>query len=193
MSENGTDVLEEQDVKAKKKKKTRAEKVVTWHWKGIAIKPKKTIVYWEREIMCELEEGEEDNTVYTDEYPVSSNRPVHEDLTKALKALTAEGLSLGEIEIEGSKSAYTIIGVSIAGDMELMQSRCSLVVGHKVKRTGKVIPIKVGEFVMYGESDFPDTDKAVRKLEALKSECYAYSFEKKYGTKDPNQLPLFVQ
>lgn len=194
-----TETLEAPEVAVAKKsrKKDSDKKVkgksVSYHFKGVKIGSKKTHCYFEREIVNELKEGEEDNTVYITQYPIKSDTPPHQDLLKALKALTGHALAIGEFEIEGSKAQYTVIEVKIWGDMEMQQSRCELILGKKVKRTDKVIPIKTGQVSMYGESDYPEFAKMAVLVETVKEEAWAYAFDGKFGTEDPNQLPLFIK
>lgn len=170
------------------------DKVLTYHFQGMKIKKKSTIVYFEREVVNELKEGEEENTTWRTWYPIESEIPPHKDFLDALKALRKPALQLGEIVVEESTHVtYNVLTVKITGDMEMQQSRCEMVLGHKVKRTDKIIPIPTGEYVMYGDSDFEGAAATTKKLEKLKEEAWAYCFDGKFGTPesaDPNQLPL---
>lgn len=183
--------------RSKKKKHSdetkHKENAVLYHFQGLRIGKKSTTVYFEREVINELRDGEEDNTTFRTWYPVESEHPPHPDLLRSMKDLTKYGLALVEMEIEGSKSAYTIIEVKINGDMEMEQSRAELIIGKKVKRTDKIVKIPTGEYVMYGESDFADASKCTALIESVKEEAWAYAFDGKYGTEDPNQLPLFTK
>lgn len=180
------DVGHDEDVKLK-------DKVITYHFRGVDLGKKKTMIHFEREIMNELKENEEENSTYFMDYPISTNLPPHIDLVNALKALRPFGFELCEMEVEKStRHSYNIINVKIKGDMELQQSRVEMVMGHTVKRTSKTIKWPTGEVAMYGESDYPKFKELAKCIETLKAECYAMAFEGKFGfeVKDPNQLPI---
>lgn len=139
-------------------------------------------------IEADEDEGEEESTHKKLVYKIDSPLKPHKDLTNAFRKLTKYALELVEIEDENTED-YCVTKVKINGDMLMKKSRAEFEIGKVVHRTGKVVKIKTGEAVMYGESDYHNADKMAVDVEAFEKECQLY-IGGKYREDMGVQMPL---
>jgi hypothetical protein len=93
-------------------------------------------------------------------------------LLEALLACRKYALDIGEFNAE-NKTQYTVDSVEIKGRMDLQNSRVLFRLSKYVKRTSKMIPIDVGETIMYGD-EYKDSTNMSKAIEKLIDEVWKY-------------------
>lgn len=145
-------------------------------------------------------DGISENTFKKKTFSCESDIIPHKDLLSKLKKLRNHALELFEVEFADddtkAKAAYHVWKIKIAGDIVLQQSRIQMTLGKKIERTGKVIPIDIGQVTMYGGDDqanyYPRNEEMSEIIEDLIGEVWLYCFEGKCMDAEPTgQLPLF--
>lgn len=157
-----------------------------------------------REIITkELEEGQEENQVVTNDFTVTSKNKPHKDFIDSLKKLRKFGLAALEINLADDDGPgkeqirlWSVLALKFSGDVIAQQSRVVMTLGKYVKRTKKVSEIKTGQITMYPQNDdvtkMADVDKMTAIVEDVIEECWSY-LDGKYADEDEGQLPLFAK
>lgn len=150
-------------------------------------------------------EGEDENDK-TYHMPFTCDGPfkVSDELSDTMIKLRKHGLELLGIHLEDfSKQIkkWRCVGVKIAGDHDLKQSRAVLTMAVISERTGKWSKIKTGQVTMYPEADdkskYFDVDKLTPIIETLIDKVWGY-LGGEYGEEDVDieenpQLILFPE
>jgi hypothetical protein len=161
-------------------------------FRGIKITAKgRVVINFGKRIIKPLEEGQDTNDEVEIDYQIKCNQQPHKDLFDAMKMLRKHALALAEIDVDTKAlTNYTVIGFVISGDIEKQNSRIDMIIGHTVKRTGKIISIKTGQVVMYGDdSDYKDNEEMSKLVVKAINEVWLLVGGK---FQEDDQLPLFV-
>ncbi len=157
-----------------------------------------------REIVTkELEEGQEENQVVSNDFTVTSKNKPHKDFVDSMKKLRKHGLEALEIELADGDGPgkeqirlWSVLALKFSGDVVTKQSRVVMTLGKYVKRTKKVSEIKTPQITMYPQSDdtnqLANVDKMTTIIEDVIEECWSY-LDGKYAEEDEGQLPLFAK
>jgi hypothetical protein len=144
----------------------------------------------------EIEGDEEEDVVIKNHYSVKSKYRPHKDFTDAMKKLRKNALEVCEITVD-SKSIgdWNVSGLSVAGDMEMKQSRVILTVTKTVKKTGKEISFKTPQVTMFPEKDeenrYHNAEELTKGIVKAIEEAMKY-MGGKYDDSAEDQLPLFT-
>jgi hypothetical protein len=103
----------------------------------------------------------------------SKHRP-HKDFELALRKLVDHGLKIWEIEDDNTED-YAIIGLKIAGDFYMNQSRVQLIIAKKVNRTGKIAIFPPSpQTTLSDESDYESWGDLKKLIEVVMKEAWLY-------------------
>lgn len=149
------------------------------------------------------ESGDSPAVTYMQKHKFNSDIPAHYDLTGSLRKLRKMGMSFAEVELaEKQITQWETIQLNIAGDYILEKSRAVIVLGKKVKATGKVIPFVCPQFAMWPQEDEEgakkemfdpiDVAKATEIILDVIEEVWQYLDGKKTGVASL-QMSLFPQ
>lgn len=152
------------------------EKLINKEIRSIKIGPSKVFVSFVGVVDAEPIEGQEESQVIDTVYTVKSKHKPHKDLVNSLKKLLPHALKVGEFNLSDKNPAqhYTITQLDIAGDLYMDQSRVTMIIGHEVERTGKIISIDVGQVTLSEESDYKEWESLKKLIEKVVEEAWEY-------------------
>jgi hypothetical protein len=137
-----------------------------------------TIEADERVIVAPM--GDEENSQErTNFHSVTSSFPPHEDFIKAFRlGLRRFAMSMAEFNKKDIPlvNQMTVGEMRIAGEQEKKNSRVEFVLMKWIKRTGKGVPIRTGQAVMYGQDgqEIPETQQMTEAIDLVIAEALKY-------------------
>lgn len=140
----------------------------------------------------ELDLSESETASLINEFQVKGKFKPHKDLTDSMKKLRKFALEICEIEVDSKDLPnWNVSALKIDGDLLMKQSRVTLTLTKKVKRTEKLISFNTPQTTMYGESEYHNAEKMAPVIEDVVEEAWSYLD----GTKreQEGQLPLFTR
>lgn len=140
--------------------------------------------------------GEDQSLTKTREYTAKSNHFPHIDFINSQKALLDHALAACELVVtQSAKEFFFVLGVDIAGDLFMNQSRVTFTLGHYVIRSEKIIKWKSPQITLSDDSKYLDWKDLQKKLKLNIEEAWLYLGGKHSGDDVKLafdlQLPLF--
>jgi hypothetical protein len=116
---------------------------------------------------------------HTNFHSITSSFPPSKEFLEAFQKLKRYAMPLVEFSRKDIPlvNSMTVGEMRIAGEQHLENSRVEFVLMKWVKRTGKGVPIRTGQAVMYGEkgkSDIPETVEMTKQIDAVIAEGWEY-------------------
>lgn len=136
-----------------------------------------------------------DSTIKHRKHTSTFTEQAHEDFGNSMRVMRKHCMNIYGMDVPEPKKLadYTVVGLSVNGDILLKQARVTLTLGKRSKITSKLMKTKLSEVTLYGQSEYDEADKLAPMVEKALEEATAY-LNGKFGGDDARiKLPLFPE
>lgn len=120
--------------------------------------------------------GQDESRIKKTKYSADSDHIPHVDFAAAMRAMLNHALAICGMNIDDKDlREYTVIALSIKGDLFANQSRVTFKMGKKVEETGKIVIIgPTPETTLSNESHYPEWADLQKKVKKAVKESVEY-------------------
>lgn len=174
-------------------------------FKSVKITPdlNKVQVKFIEKIIMEPLPGQDDSQEYHIPHQCTPPFRPHKDLIESLKklrrpALDFIGINLADVSKDVKE--FTVLSIKIAGNMDLKQSRVTIILAKKVDKLDELVEFPIPQIIMYPNEEekvtYWNSDKIAPIVEDIVEEVWSYLYHGKFDDSLPEakqlkQLNLF--